>query len=95
MSRRKVYDDDDGRTIVDMSQVEGLSTLSGWTSGAGRERRRSEQAEQGKNLPSEDAPVPKGERRMMVRAALKATLLIGLAYLAGLGLLVFLLTLIW
>ena len=33
----------------------------------------------------EQQPIPKEERRMFLKGAMKATLLIGLAYLAGLG----------
>ena len=97
MSRReKHYDDDDGRTIIDMSQVPQSSPFSGWTSGAGRERRRAQRQEAGERRQGEEQqPIPKEERRMFLKGAMKATLLIGLAYLAGLGLLIWIMTLIW
>ena len=96
MRRRnpKQYDDDDGRTIVDMSQVPDGSLLSGWTSGASRERKQAER-KQRDPLPGEDVPVPPEERRMFLKGTMRATLLIGLAYLAGLGLVIWLMTLIW
>lgn len=43
----------------------------------------------------EDAPFSWRERRMYTFGALKAALLIGLAYLVGLGLLIGLMVLVW
>ncbi len=98
--------EDDGRTIADMSAVESPNLFRirrpGSAQGTSLERRQS------KNPPPED---PAGraaerpweqpdlltprERRMYMLGALKAALLIALAFIAGLGLLILILLRIW
>lgn len=76
---KKRYEDDDQRIIADMSSLEsGLH--------------RSEEPEQ--NTKSEEPPFTREERRLYALAALKAALLIGLAFLGGLGLVIWLITLL-
>lgn len=105
--RRKQYDDDDGRTIVDMSQVTGPSTIlphrdAGRESGReplaggqhGYENRNAERP--GTEMrPWESASLTAKERLMCVLGAMKATLLIGFAYLAGFALLLLFLFWLW
>ena len=91
MSRKKrTGEDDDGRTIADMSGVAGPSML---------QPRQAESHIQNTGEhpePSWEMPPLRGkERWMFVLGALKATLLIAFAFLGGLGLLIFLLLQIW
>ncbi len=94
--RRKTYDDDDGRTIVDMSAVEKPNLLS--FNPAYMDRK--EPTPQKEETPQEDRPweakkdeMPKELRRAYVWGALKASLLIGAAFGCGLGLVIYLITL--
>ena len=89
---KKSYEDDDGRTIVDMSQVDRPAML-GFRRDLRPEQRPRERKE---SRPwEEEAPISHKERRMYALGALKAALLIGLAYLAGLALIIFLLIQLW
>lgn len=108
MGRRgKQYDDDDGRTIVDMSQVGGPSMILPHQN-AGREGGMEPAAnghaghgnpeaerERASKRPWEDTSFTPKERLMCVLGAMKATLLIGFAYLAGFALLLLLLFWLW
>lgn len=90
MARRK--EEDDGRTIADMSQVERPSLLGhlpvgGHADGTGRDNTQ--------NGVPEQSPFTKEERRWIVLGTLKAALLIGFAFIGGLGLVILLLMLIW
>lgn len=87
-------EDDDGRTIVDMSQVDRPS-MFGFRGDLLPEKRREQPQERKKSRPWEDADCSPRERRMYALGALKAALLIGLAYLAGLALIIFLLLQLW
>lgn len=94
--RKKTYDDDDGRTIVDMSAVEKPNLLS--FNPAYMDR--SEPAPKREEPASEDRPweakkdeMPKELRRAYVWGALKASLLIGACFGCGLGLVIWLITL--
>lgn len=92
---KKSYEDDDGRTIVDMSQVERPS-MFGFRADLLPEKRREQPQARKKSRPwEEEAPISPKERRMYALGALKAALLIGLAYLAGLALIIFLLIQLW
>lgn len=90
MARRK--EEDDGRTIADMSQVDRPSLLGrlpsgGHADGTGRNHTQDGAPEQ--------SPFTKEERRWIVLGTLKAALLIGFAFIGGLGLVILLLMLIW
>lgn len=86
MARRdRVYDDDDGRTIADMSDISAPSLFRPRSSG----RRRDEKPEQ----PKEDWDPQ--DRKVYIFAALRAALMIALVYAVGFGLLIGLLLLIW
>ncbi len=77
MGKKRAYDDDDGRTIADMSGLE---------MGIPRNRRQDQ---------GEEIQMSKGERRFYILGALKAGLLVALAFIVGLGLVIGLLLLLW
>lgn len=86
MARRdRVYDDDDGRTIADMSDVYSSPVLI-------PRRKRNRHTEPPK--PSEEGWDPQ-DRKVYIFAALRAALMIALVYAVGFGLLIGLLLLIW
>lgn len=87
---QKWQEEDDGRTIADMSGISGPSIL-GARQPEGKMQRCEEQQESHREVP----PLRGRARWMFVLGALKASLLIGLAFLGGLGLLIFLLLQIW
>ncbi len=90
MSKRKrQYDDDDGRTIADMS---ALSPGGGWKGSAPAKKQQKEPQREEK--PWEDT-FTKEERRMYTLGALKAALLIALVFIVGLGLLTAFLLFLW
>jgi len=85
---KKSYDDDDGRTIADMSGVDRQSVFSGLFAGL-RFSRPARERRAGPEHPEENAegsgPQPvleKEERRGYILGAMSAGLLIGLIILA-------------
>lgn len=88
----KEYEDDDGRTIADMS---GVSHPSMFGHLAGSVRRKEEPRQEAPQEEGENPPFTPKERRMYALGALKAALLIGLAYLVGLAAVIGLLLLVW
>jgi hypothetical protein len=95
MARNKrTYDDDDGRTIVDMSGVEAPSMFLPRSPERDQKREQPRDSEESSNsIP--DAPYTGEERRMMVFGALKAALLIAGFFAVGLGLVILLMVLFW
>ena len=87
--RNKVYDDDDGRTIADMSEVSGPSMFVPRKSG-----RKNPPMEHEESRDTEQEWDPK-DRRIYVFGALRAALLIALVYAVGFALIIGLLLLIW
>lgn len=84
--RKKRCDDDDGRVIASMSDLN-----------LGRPGRLAPQNDAHSAPEDSDPPAPPFspvERRMYALAALKAALLIGLAFIGGLGLIIWLITLL-
>ena len=95
MARKKVYDDDDGRIIADMSGLEPTSP-----SFFGRRKKPSRDFVPEKpenNCPWETAQdeFSPEDRRVYVLAALRASLLIAGVFIAGLGLGTWLLLQLW
>ena len=89
---KKVYDDDDGRTIADMSGLD----FPGAFSFRGVRPKKPERGAEQSDLTDRPWEARKdqfsvSERRMAILGALKAALLIGSAYIVGLGLLIWLL----
>ena len=79
------FDDDDGRTVADMSGLERPSLLGI------RPRRWAE-----KPAPAEQSvQLDRSERRAMVRGALSAGLLIAVVFALSFALLILLLQLVW
>ena len=82
---KKVYEDDDQRVIADMSDVSHR---------APRFHARTQSISDASDSQPKQSPFSSEERRLYVFAALKAALLIGLAFLGGLGLVIWLITLL-
>lgn len=89
MKNKKIYDDDDGRTIADMSGVGAPASMLG---AFGKKKPVQDEAD------SEQKPqldLTHQERRMYIFGALGAALLIAGAFIVGLGLVILLLLLLW
>ena len=80
---RKIYDDDDGRTIADMSGLDG-----GFSNPFGKKKKPSEPDQ--KQNPHQEPIMTKKEEFWYIMGALKAALLIGGAFIVGLGLVILL-----
>lgn len=90
MSRKeRIYEDDDGRTIADMSDISGPSLFTPRSSDRKKENRAPEKPER----PWENTGYSFKERFMIVMGVMKATMLIALAYILGFGLLILLICL--
>lgn len=97
---RRLADDDDGRTIADMSGVDGHGSLLSSMIGlrGDRKRSRSDGDEPGSPAAADhtdNTEITREERRWYIFGALKAALLIFLAFALGLGLIVLLMVLFW
>ena len=96
---KKKYDDDDGRTIFDMSAVEKPNLFSFNPPYMDEERPRKKgddepSAASDRPWESSNDEMPRKMRRAYVWGALKASLLIASAFVAGIGVVVYLITLI-
>ena len=89
MKKRKEYDDDDGRTIADMSWVGAPAPMFG---GLGKKKTGHDEPETEQTPPTD---LTRKERRMYIFGALGAALLIAGAFIVGLGLAILLMLLIW
>ena len=92
MRKHEPYEDDDGRTIADMSGVSAPGLFGNRVPDTdnpqdGGPRRRPS--------PWEESSLDAGQRFWAVLGALSAALLIGLVFLAGLGLIILLMVLFW
>ena len=99
MAPRKEWDDDDGRIIADMSSIERprfiVPKIRNRKSYSEQDRKSSEE-QTAKERPWEyESEFTPQERRMYVLGALKAALLIALAFIVGLGAAVWLMLLAW
>ena len=80
---KKLYDDDDGRTVADMSGVDRQSVMSGlfvglrFSGGSGKKQR-----ETGADSPEQQVTLKKKERKGYIFGAMSAALVIGLIILA-------------
>ncbi len=86
MARRK-YEDDDGRTVADMSGLAPHSPLGHLRSASGRKREASDERRD-TGRPWEQSGMNRTDRRSFVWGALSAALLIALVFIAGLGLII-------
>ena len=89
---RKKYQDDDGRTVADMSGFAPRTPL-GYLSPAGRRKKDTEDGRPDTDRPWEQSGMSREDRRGFIWGALSAALLIALAFIAGLGLLIALIVL--
>ncbi len=80
MKPKKHYDDDDGRTIVDMSDVDPMPML------LPRFRRREQ--------PSK-SEMSKEDRRAVLLGSIGAVLVIGAIFVAAAALVIWVMTLVW
>ena len=102
MSRKKkkrVYDDDDGRTIADMSEVRRPNVF-GFEPFIRRGRKSASDAEAGGTAKNEDRPwedksLNDEETGHFILGALGAGLLVGLIFIAAAAILITLLLLFW
>lgn len=91
--KKKKYDDDDGRTVADMS---GLDRQLPFGMGYVRtDKIKKRDTEDNKDTPEWESSFTPDERRIYVFAALKAALLIGAVFIVCIGALIALLLLIW
>ena len=88
-------DDDDGRTVADMSGIEGRPSFLGSIMGFRGERSRRRGSDGSENIAGDGFEMTKEERRWYILGAMKAGLLIALAFAAGLGLIILLMVLFW
>ena len=97
MAAHKEWDDDDGRTVADMSGIERprfLVPRIKEKKSSSVQRGADEQTMEERSWGYESEFTP-GERRMYMLGALKAALLIALAFIAGLGAAVWLMIQLW
>ena len=87
MSGKRKEWEDDGRTVADMSGLD-RPTLFGHKEGGSR--KKQQEASDGAYVP----PLSRGDRWAFLLGTMKASLLIALAFLGGLGLCIWLLTLL-
>ena len=82
MRKERQFEDDDGRTIVDMSEVDPMPVL------LPRFRRRKDEEPSGQQMSKED-------RRAVMLGAIGAVLLIGGVFIVSGAIVIFLMTKIW
>lgn len=90
MKKQKTYDDDDGRTIADMSGVgrSGMFTFRSF-----KKNSTFRKPDDDDETPQED--YTRDQRKAAVGGALSAALLIALAFIGAGAIVIALLTLIW
>lgn len=91
MSRRDSFEDD-GRTVADMSGLESTG-LFGRRSRSSQAGRKHPDNDESKRNAWEDAPFTWGERLRYMGAALGAALSVAFVFLAGIALIIWLITL--
>ena len=101
---KKEYDDDDGRVIADMSEIGQSNVFSGLLTGHRLpSEKNNKQAEKPKNkrqmnkeeqIVLDGVEVDKKTRKLFIFGAMRASLLIGLIYLAAFALLIVIMLLI-
>ena len=89
--------EDDGRTVADMSGVEGRASFLGAIAGLRGERRRRREVTDRVASEKENSGVDmtRDEKRWFITGALGAALLIALAFGLGLGLIILLMVIFW
>lgn len=85
--------EDDGRTIADMSGIDGYSG-SALMRGLFSKKKEKQSGEPQNEVSNPQEQMPRQERRAYVLAAIGAVLLIGSIFLVGIGLIIWLMTLL-
>ncbi len=89
MRKQRVYDDDDGRTIADMTDVGAHPVIAPRFS-----KRRKEHPEEAHSSAPEN-PISRSERRGFVWGALSAALLIGAVFMTVIAAAIAIMLLVW
>ena len=93
--KEKHWEDDDGRTIADMSQVKRPSLFGNLPGSVYKREEKPEEQEPRKAAPWVDDSLSKQDRHAFFFGTMKASLLIGAAYLVGFGVFILILTLLF
>ena len=86
------YEDDDGRTVADMSEVHRRNVFL--PRGTHQESPKCEN-EKNESTSNQNPPLNRKETRSFIMGALSAGLLIALVFIIGLGLAIAIMLLIW
>lgn len=92
---KKKYDDDDGRTIADMSGVDHPAAFFPKIPGDSDVSKKKPESCRDDERPWEDNSLSKEERRAYILGALGAALLIAAIFIAVFGILIWLLLAVW
>lgn len=92
---KKKYDDDDGRTIADMSGVDHPATFFPKIPGKTDSSKKQQESGSEYERPWENNSLSKEERRAYILGALGATLLIASIFIAVFGFLIWFLLTVW
>lgn len=92
---KKKYDDDDGRTIADMSGVDHSSIFFPQISDTSDSRKEHQESRTDDNRQREDNSFSKEDRRAYILGALSAALLIAAIFIVVFGILIWLLLAMW
>lgn len=95
MARKKVYDDDDGRTIADMSQVDRQRLFVPRRGAHNRPEAPTQEPEEERPWEAAKRLLSRQERRWYLLGALKAALLIAGVFIVIFGLAILLMILAW
>lgn len=95
MAAKRKWEDDDGRVIADMSDVSRPGMFFPQKTKKETHTSHGEEHEAEKKPWETGDVLTPGERRMYILGALKAALLIALAFIAGLGAVVAVMLMLW
>ncbi|MBR3260828.1 MAG: hypothetical protein IKI86_06290 [Firmicutes bacterium] len=92
--KKKQYDDDDGRVIADMSDIQRQPMFIPRFDHLHKSERRDmkEPEERAQNRPEYEVQYTEEERRALIGGTVTAALLIGAVFIVAIGLLIFLIT---
>ncbi len=94
--KEKEVVEDDGRTVADMSGIEGHASFIGSLAGLrGDRRKRREDADAVGVKEDKSVDMTRDEKRWFIGGALGAALLIALVFGLGLGLIILLMVIFW
>jgi hypothetical protein len=93
--KKKTYDDDDGRTIADMSDVQRQPMIVPDLSGLKKEKTAPAEESTSADKPWEESEFSGSERRAFISGALGATMLIASVFIIIGFVVIFLMTKLW